>query len=86
MVHYKAKQMRDFGIALGDVVKVEPNHVAARNNIGVLAAQQQHWDAAVANLAKAAVNDTKKTSSWTTWTRPSPWAMTAPARCEAKRL
>ncbi|MDD4890746.1 MAG: hypothetical protein PHU85_12550 [Phycisphaerae bacterium] len=52
---YKDKKMREYGKALGDIVKIEPNNVAARNNMGVLQAQDKQWGAAVGNIGKAAI-------------------------------
>ena len=50
---HQANNTIKFGWALGEVVKIDPNHVAARNDLAVLAANQQQWGTAFNNLAKA---------------------------------
>lgn len=51
---YRGKREREFGLALGEVLKIDPGHVAARNNLGVLMAVQKDWAASLANLSKVA--------------------------------
>ncbi len=61
MTFYRAKKMVEYGVALGQVVKLDGNHPAARNNLGVLAAQQKQWATAIVHLSKAGAvcdNDT----------------------------
>lgn len=53
-LYQDANRLREYGIALGEVVAIEDDHVAARNNLGVLAAQQEAWGVAIRNLAIAA--------------------------------
>jgi len=52
--YYKDKNQAKYGMALGKVVKIDPNNVCARNNMGVIQATQKQWAAAMANIAKAA--------------------------------
>ena len=62
-IWYKAtpKNMGKYGQALGEVVKIEPDNVAARNNLGVLQAQHEQWGSAMANISKAAMNSDSDT-------------------------
>jgi tetratricopeptide (TPR) repeat protein len=50
----KARRLSDAGLAFGDAIKLDANHMAARNNIAVLAAAQKQWQAAISNSSKAA--------------------------------
>jgi Flp pilus assembly protein TadD len=52
---YKAKRTSQYGVALGEVLRLEPDNIVARNNIGVVYALQKQWQAACAALGKAAV-------------------------------
>ncbi len=54
---YEANRLREANLALGDVLKADPENVPARNNLGVLAAVQKQWPAAIAQLCKAAGGD-----------------------------
>ena len=51
---YKAKRFRESMAAFGDVIQIDADHLAARNNVAVLAAQQQQWGVSASHLAKAA--------------------------------
>lgn len=51
---HKANKPREATQAFADTVKADANHVAGRNNLGVMMAQQAMWDLAIANLVRAA--------------------------------
>jgi hypothetical protein len=53
------RDARQFGLILGQIIKLDPNNGVARNDLGVLAANQGEWGTAFNNLAKAAVNSDK---------------------------
>jgi tetratricopeptide (TPR) repeat protein len=49
----KSASMSKFGTALGAILKIDSDNVAAHNNLGVLAAQQQQWSTAISHCGKA---------------------------------
>ncbi|MDD4891242.1 MAG: hypothetical protein PHU85_15080 [Phycisphaerae bacterium] len=58
---HKAKRFQDdsdrrnYGLALGDVLTLDPNNVMALNNLGVSAGLDKNWGPAFLNLSKAAL-------------------------------
>ncbi len=52
---YKEGDRRKYGQALGGMVQFNDCHTVARNNLGVLAAENKQWDQAVRNFCKAAM-------------------------------
>lgn len=53
---HKAHNLPKYSVALADVLKVDPNNVMARNNLGVNYAVQRQWAMAIGQLARAAAN------------------------------
>lgn len=51
---HKAGRMREYGQALGQMLRIDPNNPAARNNLGVLMAQDRQWSTAMTNIGQAA--------------------------------
>lgn len=51
---FAAKRLRDFGLALGEILAIDPEQAAARCDLGVLAVNTRDWDGALRNLIKAA--------------------------------
>jgi hypothetical protein len=56
-MHYRAERMREASGALGAVLRIDRDHLAALNNAGVLAAGQKQWQVAFAQLSRAAARD-----------------------------
>ena len=57
MVWYKATNPGKFCAGLSEVIKVDPDNVTARNNLGVMLVRSRQWGPALTNLAKAAAAD-----------------------------
>ena len=52
-IYYRQRQLTGYQGALGAVVRIKPDNLIARNNLGVMAAQKAHWTTALAHLAVA---------------------------------